>query len=450
MSDRAYVLAARVILAAIVAALCFGGPALGQGQRKETTSRKAISSADPSLLPIVEPGTSFTYRITLKRGFRFDAGNGDGIFATATRGNIVIGAMRRVSSTVAELDISSADNGVGGSATIQVNVTNSKGRLKFVRAAIAIALPGGNELVTVDARELTIASRLGVGTRPNGVDTASTGSENFKTAFVCNTGSATVTAVDIPSNTVVATIPVGVQPTYVAIAGVLGSQFAYVTNAGSNSVSVIDADTFAVVATIAVGSVPQGIAMVGQPGAGELAYVANRDDDTVSVIDVTTNTVIQTFSVGDGPTGVAVTGRIGLQTVAVTEANASTVALVDPNSNTVITHVPVGTRPVAVTVGGPTQNLFFVANQGGDSVSFVDINTNTETNRVLVGSQPSGVTVTGAGALEEVWTANTGDGTVSVVDVSNAQLVFTVPIGGRPRGVATIGPISLPSVLVTN
>jgi YVTN family beta-propeller protein len=449
MSDRVRVLATRIVLALVASGACFGG-AFGQGQRKETTAKKAIRDVDPSLLPVVTPGTSFTYRVSLKKGYKFDVGNGDGITITKTRGNVVVGASRRVSATVFEQDFSSAANGVAGSATLQINVTNAQGRLKFVRAAVTIALPGGNELVTINGTDKTITTRIGVGARPTGVDTAATGTENFKTAFVANTGSNTVTAVDLPTNTVVATIPVGGLPSFVAVGGVLGAQTVYVTNSAGNSVTAIDAQSFNVIATIPVGKNPQGLALVGQPAVNEALYVANHDDDTVSIVDVLSNTVVQTISVGDGPLGVAVTGRIGLQTVAVTEENASVLTLLDANTNGVIANVPVGTRPVAVAAGGPVQNIFYVANQGSDSISFVDINTNTQVSRVLVGAQPNGVTVASASGLEEIYVSNGGDGTVSVVDAARARLSTTVPVGGRPRGVATIGPISLPSILVTN
>ena len=62
----------------------------------------------------------------------------------------------------------------------------------------------------------------------------------------------TVSVIDTASNTVVATIPVGVNPVGVAITP--DGTRAYVTNEGSNTVSVIDIATNTVVATISVGA----------------------------------------------------------------------------------------------------------------------------------------------------------------------------------------------------
>ena len=79
--------------------------------------------------------------------------------------------------------------------------------------------------------------------------------------------------------------------------------FAYITNSNGNSVSVIDIATNTVVATVPVGSFPYGVAV--NPG-GSRVYVGNQSSDNVSVIDTATNTVVATVPVGDSPLGVAI------------------------------------------------------------------------------------------------------------------------------------------------
>src|ERR1044072_3646528 len=68
---------------------------------------------------------------------------------------------------------------------------------------------------------------------------------------------------------------------------------AYVANSGSNTVSVLDAVSHAVVATIPVGQQPSGVAV---NAAGTRAYATNRADGTVSVIDTSTNAVVATVT----------------------------------------------------------------------------------------------------------------------------------------------------------
>jgi YVTN family beta-propeller protein len=70
---------------------------------------------------------------------------------------------------------------------------------------------------------------------------------------------------------------------------------AYTPNAASNDVSVIDTATDTVVATIPVGVHPKGVSI--HPNGTRL-YVTNSGDRTVSVIDTTTNMVINPPIVG--------------------------------------------------------------------------------------------------------------------------------------------------------
>jgi YVTN family beta-propeller protein len=101
----------------------------------------------------------------------------------------------------------------------------------------------------------------------------------------------TVSVINTATNTVVATIPVGVSPSGVAVTP--DGTRAYVTNAGSaapNSanVSVINTATNTVVATIPVGTQPTGVVFTPD---GTRAYVTNFVNNTVSVINTATNTV---------------------------------------------------------------------------------------------------------------------------------------------------------------
>jgi len=82
-----------------------------------------------------------------------------------------------------------------------------------------------------------------------------------------------------------------------------GAPFAYVTNHDSRTVSVIDTATNTVVATVPVGlGFPNGVAVTPD---GKHAYVAigtpSLVPSSVSVIDTATNTVVATVPVGISP-----------------------------------------------------------------------------------------------------------------------------------------------------
>jgi YVTN family beta-propeller protein len=126
-------------------------------------------------------------------------------------------------------------------------------------------------------------------------------------AYITNDGSNSVSVIATATNTVVAKIPVGLNPVGAAVT--TDGSTVYVTNELGNTVSVIDAATNTVIATIPVGDPngidhPNGVAPTPDRTA---VYVANLNDNSVSVIAAATNTVVAKISVGVNPVGVAVT-----------------------------------------------------------------------------------------------------------------------------------------------
>ena len=77
--------------------------------------------------------------------------------------------------------------------------------------------------------------------------------------------------------------------------------FAYITNQGSHDVSVIDLASQAVIATVPVGRSPAGV--VASSSAGRV-FVSNPDSKTISVIDMRLQKVVDTLAAGDGPVGI--------------------------------------------------------------------------------------------------------------------------------------------------
>ena len=98
--------------------------------------------------------------------------------------------------------------------------------------------------------------------------------------------------------------PINVTDNRTGIVQINNSKFAYITNEAGNSVSVIDIPTDTVIATIPVGTGPVGVAVSPD---GTKVYVPNNGNNNVSVISTATNTVIASVPVGDFPLGVAFT-----------------------------------------------------------------------------------------------------------------------------------------------
>lgn len=135
----------------------------------------------------------------------------------------------------------------------------------------------------------------------------------------------------------------------------------YIANQGSNNVSVIDGNTNTVTATIPVGTQPSGIAV--NPLTRRI-YVANLADNNVSVIE--DDPVIATIPVGTAPRAVAVNSR--LNRVYVANRDTNNLSVIDGRFNNVIATVEVGTQPKSVAVNQITDRVY-VANEGSGDVS---------------------------------------------------------------------------------
>jgi YVTN family beta-propeller protein len=114
--------------------------------------------------------------------------------------------------------------------------------------------------------------------------------------YVANFIQNTVSVIDTASNTVTATVPVGLFPQGVTVTP--DGAHIYVANFHQNTVSVIATASNTVTATVTVGASPNGVAVTPD---GAHVYVANENDNTVSVIATASNTVTATVPVGRAP-----------------------------------------------------------------------------------------------------------------------------------------------------
>jgi YVTN family beta-propeller protein len=158
-----------------------------------------------------------------------------------------------------------------------------------------------DDIIVIDIATQQVISTIPVGKLPEDVAITLDG----RRAYVANGGSDNVSVIDTVTQKVLATILVGRNPNGVAIT--LDGRRAYVANGGSNNVSVIDTATQRVLATIPVRSYPNDIAVTPD---GKKGYVANRDSNTVSVIDTATQQVLATIPVGSSPRGIAIASII--------------------------------------------------------------------------------------------------------------------------------------------
>lgn len=167
-------------------------------------------------------------------------------------------------------------------------VLNSAGTRAYVAHNSA-----GRIVAVVDTATNTVVANIAMGGGsyyPFGLDINPSGTRLYVT------NDASIRVIDTSTNTIIATVPVGVAPSGVAVSP--DGSHVYVTSYGNDTVAVINAVTNTVITNVAVGDQPWGIAV--NPDNG-VVYAANSASDSVSVINPFSNTVSSTIAVGDFP-----------------------------------------------------------------------------------------------------------------------------------------------------
>lgn len=251
----------------------------------------------------------------------------------------------------------------------------------------------------------------------------------------------------MPSSTdVLATIPVDMEPRWVAIAPD-GSR-AYVTledvqatGPDLGAVAVIDTRTNTVTATITVGSSPSGVVITRD---GRHAYVPNwawgAGRGVVSVIDTDSNMVIDTITVsgqGGGSTGVAITpdGRHVYVATGdeVAMPDQGKVSVIDTATNIVIATVIGNSFPSTVAIT-PNGNFAYVLDHDGNP-EMIDTATHEPTflGGLIQGSGRMAFTPDGLHA----YVVDDGSDLVEVFEVATHRPVTLIDVfGGHSTDVA--------------
>jgi YVTN family beta-propeller protein len=248
------------------------------------------------------------------------------------------------------------------------------------------------------------------------------------------------------STDVLATIPVDMEPRWVATASD-GSR-AYVTLEDTQAngpdlgaVAVIDTQVNTVTATITVGSRPSGVVITRD---GRHAYVPNWSPSAgrgvVSVIDTDNNMIVDTITIsghGGGPTGVAITpdGRhIYVATGnEVAMPDQGKVTVIDTATNAVITTVIGNPFPSAVTIT-PNGHFAYVLDHGGETEM---IDTATHEPAFLGGLVQGGGRMAFTPDGLHAYVVDDGRDFVEVLEVTTHKLISLVDVfGGHSTDVA--------------
>ena len=216
-----------------------------------------------------------------------------------------------------------------------------------------------NTISVINASTYTVTATIPAGASPQSVVISPDGS----TLYVAGSGditdgeAGTITMISTATDAVTGTISVGDNAGAAAVALSPDGETAYVADAGTNAVSVIDLTTDAVTATIPVGLYPDSLAVT--PNGGSV-YVANTSSESISVIDTATDTVTATIPIAGGPQQVA--NYPGGGSVFATTGDG--VSVINTEENTVVGTLTDAPNAIAVAIS-PNPAVTSVSPDGG-------------------------------------------------------------------------------------
>jgi YVTN family beta-propeller protein len=246
------------------------------------------------------------------------------------------------------------------------------------------------------------------------------------TAFVVNSGSGTVTPIDLTTRRAGGPIRVGKHPLAIAITP--AGKTAYVVNSRSDTVTPIDTATWRAGTPIPVGRGPQTIAVTPD---GKTAYVANTGSGTVTPINLATRRPGRAIKVGTDPQAIAVTpdGR----TVYVLDWGSAAVTPIDTASGRAGPPLQVGSYPYAITVA-PDGTTAYVASYGSDSVTPITVATGQPGRPIPAGQAPNAIAVTPDS--RKVYAVGGDSDTVTPITTATGRAGAGIPVGYSPMAIA--------------
>jgi YVTN family beta-propeller protein len=206
---------------------------------------------------------------------------------------------------------------------------------------------------------------------------------------------------------------------------------AFVVNSGSDSVTPIDLVTRRAGTPIGVGLDPQAIAITPD---GKTAYVVNSESGTVTPITVATRRAGRPIKVGRDPQAIAITpdGK----TAFVVNARSGTVTTIELGTGRVGQVIRVGSYPTKIAIA-PDGRTAFVLNWGGGSVSPIRVSTRGtwQAGRPIeVGSYPEAIAINPAGATAYV--ACYGSSRITPISIGTGRAGRPVAVGQAPDALA--------------
>lgn len=230
----------------------------------------------------------------------------------------------------------------------------------------------------------------------------------------------TVSVVQTADGAVVRRIDVPGAVHHVAVSP--NGRLAVVTHPNEGRISAIDLGSYEVVASVATGPFPNYA--VFSPD-GDRVYVSNAGNGTVSAVDTGRWIVRWNAVAGTSPEHVVLSGDGA--TLYVNNVEDGTVSVIDVADRKTVKTIPVGSTLHGIDISDDRRTLF-VAALGDNRIVGIDLATGALRRVVLAPAPYHLATIRGTG---KIYVSSAGEPKVWVLDQKSLAVLGEIPIGGK-------------------
>ncbi|MDR3008209.1 MAG: YncE family protein [Sphingobacterium sp.] len=271
-----------------------------------------------------------------------------------------------------------------GTGIYEAVISNNDGHI-YVTAAGSRNTPGG-AIYKLDPTSLSVVDSISLKDNPPfGIAI----NNNTQTVYTTNTRSNSVSAVDIRSGKLLATITHGGEKSHTREVLVdEKNNLIYVSDVGDpSSIWVIDGKTNKYLHTLEnIGKTVTG--MVLAPGNNNVLYVTVMSDNTIAKVNTKTRKVEKTFpSGGEAPVNIVSDGKY----LFVANQKSGTITVLDDSGN-LIHSIPTGAGAIGIAYDAVKSRIYSANRQTG-TTSIIDANTFKVIADLPTGSHPNNVKV---------------------------------------------------------
>ena len=261
-------------------------------------------------------------------------------------------------------------------------------------------------------------------------------------AYIANGGFGvnSVSVIDIATNKITTTIPVGIGPLGVTVnhAGTL----VYVGNTtgsgGINSISVINTTTNKVSATIPLNLSNGPIQMVLSPDDSKLYVTCNSN---IIIFNTSTNSIITTIPAGANITEVGLAISPDGTRLYVSDGTYNDVLVINTSNYATIDDIAIGYNPHGIVLSSDGSRLYVptgigtITNPPTGNLNIINTVNDAILATIPVGQVPYNVVLNNDGS--RAYVANSISNSVSVINTASYQVVATVTVGEEPYGLSS-------------